>query len=62
MCLQTIENKSMLMHSNHRLKPMLPSMKLKKEPTESVQSAAIYRTQKETKSYGNRWNLTKNCQ
>jgi len=28
MCLQTIENKSMLMHSNHRPKPMLPIMKL----------------------------------
>jgi len=31
MCLQTIENKSMLMRSNHRLKPMLPTMKHNKK-------------------------------
>jgi hypothetical protein len=41
MCLQTIENKSMLMHSNHRPKPMLPIMKLKQIQKNSPQIFTI---------------------
>jgi hypothetical protein len=38
MCLQTIENKTMLMHSNHRPKPMLPTMKHNKKNPKKIQT------------------------